>query len=252
MPRPFGIRLDGVSKSFDAGSGERVNALQNVSVAIEPGEFVIVVGHNGSGKSTMLNLVAGTYGPDSGEVGIWSENDGRPSAPDQAGAIARVYQDPDRGTFPELTVGDNLKIAAMRGAPSPISRSRQPATAPGGWLAEAGLRTKIDQRVQDLSQGQRQMLAMELAVIRNPSILLLDEHTASLDRINAAKCMQLTEHLCRSSSTTTLLITHNLTDSLTYGDRLLVLRDGELVANLVGAAKSKLDMAELLGLCGLG
>lgn len=257
MPAPHALHIRSVTKSFADAGNSKVVALRSVDLTVEPGEFVVIVGGNGSGKSTLLNVLAGDLAPDSGEISVSSAGKARDllSMPrwQRAPLLARVHQDPRRGTASGMTVWENLRLASAR-EPIPSPLRFMPATHDRKWyssrLARLGLAAKMDSRVAELSQGQRQLLALELAVLRQPEFLLLDEHTASLDQPNAKKCMETTVSLSREGSVSVIMVTHNLLDALTFGDRLVVLREGQVTANIDGEGKQALTLPDLLWLCG--
>jgi len=257
QPARYGLKVRTLSKTFSSNGNGKVRALQSLSIEIAPGEFVVCVGPNGSGKTTFLNLLAGDFPADSGTIALVNDEEEydwtRLPRWKRATYLARVYQDPRLGTAAGMSVWENLRLATNRSMfPSPLRF--------GGCLDERnrfvqrlrklGLAEKLDSRVADLSQGQRQLLAIELAMLRKPAILLLDEHTASLDRSNAQKCAEATVTLSREHLTTVIMVTHNLMDALTYGDRLVVLRDGRVSEDLGGNEKSGLGLEDLLKFCG--
>jgi putative ABC transport system ATP-binding protein len=228
-----------------------------VDLEIDPGRLVAIVGHNGSGKTTLLNLIAGDYYPENGAIVAWDGSGEcdwtRLPGWVRAHHVARVLQDPARGTVGELTVEENLWLASLKnGIPSPFrfSTSGSSRRDLSARLVRVGLEDRFATRVDELSGGQRQMLAVELALLRRPSVLLLDEHTASLDRRNAAQCLSLTESVCREAGITVLLVTHNLSDAASFGDRVIVMQDGRIVADLPGARHSGLTGDELYQRCG--
>lgn len=253
----FGLRLRGLSKTFSANGRDSVRALVGLDLDLSAGEFVVIVGGNGSGKSTLLNLVAGVYLADEGSITLVGPNSEvdwttRPRW-ERAAFVARVHQNPQVGTVADLTVAENLRLASMRDfAPSPlrIRPSERTRLEYEQRIEAAGLGVKLGGQVSELSQGQRQLLAIELALLRHPAFLLLDEHTASLDRTNAQRCMDATAQLCRTRQATVMMVTHNLHDALAYGDRLIVLRDGRLAANLADDEKRQVNMVRLMELCG--
>jgi len=252
-----GLRIQKLSKAFPSNGNGPLRALCDFDVDIAAGEFVVVVGPNGSGKTTLLNLLAGDLQPDSGSIELVDAHE----AADwthlppwkRAEQLARVHQDPRLGTAAGMTVWENIRLVTSRSTiPLPL-RHRLTMSCRNGHiqrLARLGLAAKIDSRVADLSQGQRQLLAVELAMLRKPSILLLDEHTASLDQANARGCLDATVQLSRENATTVVMVTHNLMDALTYGDRLLILRDGRLAEDLTAEDKASLELNHLLALCG--
>ncbi|NKB90623.1 MAG: ATP-binding cassette domain-containing protein [Acidobacteria bacterium] len=250
----YGIEVRDASKSFEAGAGTSVTALAGVSVTVRPGEFLAIVGHNGSGKSTLLRAIGGELHLDSGSVTLVDEAEGRnwPAARATPTTVARVFQDPNRGTFPRLTVFENMRMAVMQSRPSVLRRAitdtyRDETTS---RLSGVGLDQKGESRAQDLSGGQRQMLAIEMAFVAAPKLLLLDEHTASLDRANEQRCMSATASAARAQGITLAMVTHNLSHAIEYSDRILVLQLGEVVANLAEGDKARVGVQELARLCG--
>jgi putative ABC transport system ATP-binding protein len=246
------VRLVDVSKTFTSRGSVGAVALRNISIAIGAGEFVVVVGANGSGKTTMLRLLAGELEPTTGSVEL-NASAGRARQPRaRAALVARVHQNPDAGVIGDLTVLDNLRLSAIHSrfaAPWRLGPSAADLRRFVGEI-QPRLSVALHARVSDLSQGQRQMLAMEMALLRQPLLLLLDEHTASLDRANALECLRLTERLSRATGVTVVMVTHNFADASIYGDRLIALRDGELAANVSGDAKRTLTAIDVFDLCG--
>lgn len=238
------VELVGVTKKYVQAGQQTVVALEDVNLQVQRGEFVVVVGHNGSGKSTLLSVVSGDLLPDTGNVRWNGER--------RKSRVARVRQSPKDGTFPDLTVLENFQIYTLRGRPSVLNSNPSGAAIDNAkkWAKKHGLKNRLDQRVSDLSQGQRQLLALDLAMALSPDILLLDEHTASLDRRNADRCMEVTARIAEESETTVFMVTHNLADALRYGSILVVLRDGRVAEQISGKAKDGLSMLELMQLCG--
>lgn len=256
-PSRYGLRVQGLSKAFPSNGNGPLHAVRELNLDVVAGEFVVIVGPNGSGKTTFLNLLAGDFYPDDGSIQLvncheicdWTQ------LPrwKRSGQLARVHQDPRLGTAAGMTVWENLRLATNRAFfPSPL-RFRA-SLHKREWfvrrLEKLGLAEKIDSRINELSQGQRQLLAIELAMLREPALLLLDEHTASLDDSNARKCLEATVRLSIESSTTVIMVTHNLMDALTYGERLIVFREGRLSQDLSREEKAKLDLDDLLKHCG--
>lgn len=238
------VELVGVTKKYVQAGRQTVVALEDVNLQVQRGEFVVVVGHNGSGKSTLLSIVSGDLLPDTGNVRWNGER--------RKSRVARVRQSPKDGTFPDLTVLENFQIYTLRGRPSVLNSNPSGAAIDNAkkWAKTHGLTNRLDQRVSDLSQGQRQLLALDLAMALSPDILLLDEHTASLDRRNADRCMEVTARIAKESETTVFMVTHNLADALRYGSILVVLRDGRVAEQITGKAKDGLSMLELMQFCG--
>lgn len=253
----YGLRIRGLSKAFPGNGSGQIHALRGLDLDIAPGEFAVVVGPNGSGKTTLLNLLAGDLPVDEGTVELVNASEShdwtRLPRWKRAEQLARVHQDPRTGTATGMTVWENLRLATNTSSiPSPFRFCGHGQRR--NWflkrLKRLGLDDKIDSRISDLSQGQRQVLALEMAMLREPALLLLDEHTASLDRANAQKCLEMTVRLGQESLTTVIMVTHNLLDALSYGDRLVVLRDGVLCEDLNADSKAALRLDELLSKCG--
>lgn len=252
------LQIRNLSKSFPSNGNGTTHALRSVDLDLRPGEFVVVIGPNGSGKTTLLNVLAGDFDPDTGQIvlvtngkngGAWLQM----PRWQRAAYLARVHQDPRRGTAAGMTVWENLRLACSRQR-VPLPWSFAPPTHDRQWFLERlerlGLASKIDSRVAELSQGQRQLLALELAMLREPVLLLADEHTASLDQANAKKCLEATVALSRESGATVIMVTHNLMDALNYGDRLIVMRDGAVERDLAQEQKASLQLNDLIALCG--
>lgn len=228
----IGLHLEGVSKLFSIPGGGTLDALQNISIEVEPGELIVIIGPNGSGKSTLLNVIAGRLIPDAGKV-IARENGRnfdwvRSSARRKARVAAYVRQDPRSGSVDDLTVLENICLASLMGSASLFLKAisgRRRATLLGGDYAPA-LIEKADSRADEISQGERQLLALEMAFIRKPAVVLLDEHTASLDQNNAQLCIDRMLLLRRNIRSTVLMATHDLTIPLQLQCRLVVMREG--------------------------
>jgi putative ABC transport system ATP-binding protein len=252
----IGLRLKHVSKRFAAPDGGVITALEDLSLDITAGEFVVIVGPNASGKSTLLNLVAGRYQTDEGAIiAVFAgrERDWtRTSSQNRSRHIARIHQDPTAGTASDLTVVEHLRLAGLSRLPVPFVTAVPTRTraAIRERLGATALSTKTDALVSELSHGQRQLLALEMAATRSAQILLLDEPTASLDRNNAAFCMRRAQELQMQLQATVLLVTHDMAVAAQFGDRLLVLRDGRLHADVGGAEKTRLRPEDVFRLCG--
>ena len=238
------IDIQNVTKSYLNSSKKVTKALDDVSLSIDSGDFVVLVGHNGSGKSTLLKIIAGEILGEQGQVVF----DGGTTLP----RMARVRQLPGDGTFGELTCLENFHIFLLKGRPSflRIAASKQVQSEALKRLALYRLEDKLHQPINGLSQGQQQLLALELAMARQPELLLLDEHTASLDKDNAKLCMQATERLAKEANTTVVMVTHNMFDAIRYGNVLCVLREGRVSHQFRDAEKSKLSLESLLDYCG--
>jgi putative ABC transport system ATP-binding protein len=244
------LELDSVCKTFNPGTPDEVRALRGVNLVLEPGTFVVVIGTNGSGKSTMLNAVAGSFPVDAGTIRLngrditgWPEHR-------RARWIGRVFQDPLAGTAPGLSIAENLALASRRGLGRWLGRA-----VSRGDLAEfrdrarplgMGLEDRLDNPIGSLSGGQRQALTLLMATFRRPELLLLDEHTAALDPRSAEQVIRLTEQLVRRESLTTLMVTHSMAHAASLGDRLIMAHQGRLVFDVSGPAKHRLRAHDLL------
>jgi putative ABC transport system ATP-binding protein len=243
------IQLQHIHKVFNPGEPTQVTALNDVSLSIATGSFVVLVGANGSGKTTLLNIVAGALTPSSGTVRFGEQDVTRIPEYRRSRWVARVFQNPLSGTAPELSILDNFRLAALRTTRKGLRIGSGDAFR--GKVRDRiatlrmGLETKVDQPMGTLSGGQRQALTLLMSVMDHTDILLLDEPTAALDPRSAALIMQTADQLAREYKLTTLLITHNLRDAHTYGDRLILMGEGRVVRDLDAGAKSALQLVEL-------
>lgn len=244
------LQLDNVSKSFFL-PGHRVQALREMTLCAEQGEFITVIGSNGAGKSTLLDIIAGVRFPDSGSIKIARRNVTSFPAHRRARWVGRVFQDPLKGTVPDLTVEENLALCCrkgLRGLNLALSRSRRSL-----WQeALAGLDMGLEERRRELSGhlsgGERQALTVLMATLARPAILLLDEHTAALDPANADRVLRVTEELVREGGMTTLMVTHRMDQALSTGERLIMLHAGRILLEVIGEAKYELEVADLVRL----
>lgn len=252
----IGFSVKQVSKRFEAPGGSEVVALESLSLEIDPGEFVVVVGPNGSGKSTLLNLIAGRERPDTGRIFAklsGGERDWLRISPGKRSVyIARIHQDPSAGTAADLSVAEHLRLATLERLPAPFGaaisgRMRQAFAA---RLEPVGLASRLDVSAGDLSHGQRQLLGLEMAAMRRAQLLVLDEPTASLDRKNASFCMRRIQEFHEELRATVLLVTHDMADAAQFGQRLIVLKDGRLHADLSGPKKAALRPEDVFRLAG--
>lgn len=248
------IELINLSNVFNSGKQNEVQALTDINLSISDGQFVVVVGSNGSGKSTLLNVVAGSITPSRGSIRINGKD--VTSLPDykRSPSIARVFQNPLSGTAPDLSIIDNFRLAALRTRSKSlrIGLTLKFRNRVSDRLARLGmgLEHKLDQPMGSLSGGQRQALTLLMGVMDDLDILLLDEPTAALDPKSAGIVMNIAHELICEFNLTTMLITHNLKDAYTYGDRVLHMAEGRVVRDIMGSDKKLLstqDMFEWFG-----
>lgn len=244
------IELTNLVKTFDQPGGDRVRALRGVSLTMPAGQFLTVIGTNGSGKSTVLNAIAGTFAVDEGTIRIAGTDVTHQAEHTRAALIGRVFQDPFKGSCPSMTVGENLRLAARRGERRglQLGLTRRTRDAYREQLASLGLHLehRVDALMGTLSGGQRQAITLLMATLKRPALLLLDEHTAALDPRAAEQVMQVTEHLVRSQQLTALMVTHSMEHAVRFGDRTVMVHRGTIVADLVGAERTGVTEADLL------
>jgi len=244
------LRLDGLRKTFHDGTPDRRAAMDGVSLMLRPGDFAVVIGGNGAGKSTLLNTIAGEVMPDAGTVSVDGVDVTRKPTHIRAALIARVFQDPLAGTAGTLTVAENLSVAERRGKRSGLrwglnARSRRRYQDRVAALG-LGLENRLDQKVGSLSGGQRQSLALAMAVLTSPKLLLLDEHCAALDPKTADLVMKETVRAVESEKLTALMVTHNMQHAIEFGNRLIMMMTGRIVYQAEGAEKAALTIEHLI------
>jgi putative ABC transport system ATP-binding protein len=244
------IRLAAARKAFHRGTPDERVALDGIDLEMAPGSFVVVIGSNGAGKSSLLNAIAGVLELDAGAVFIGGSDVTRWPVHARAALVARVLQDPMQGTLPSLSVAENLALAEMRAAGRGLGRALSAQrTARYAAILESyglGLEGRLRASASVLSGGQRQVLALAMAVSAAPSVLLLDEHAASLDPKTAELVMASTVRAVRDARLTTLMVTHNMQHAIRYGDRLLMMDAGRIRLDVQGAEKSRLTVEGLV------
>ncbi len=246
------LKITNLRKTFNPGTVNAKTALNGLNLTIKDGDFVTVIGGNGAGKSTMLNAIAGVWKPDFGTIEIDGVDVTNMPEYKRADFLGRVFQDPMKGTAPDMEIAENLSIAARRGTKRKLIRGIKKAERENykTLLAtlELGLETRLSTKVGLLSGGQRQAVTLLMATLNRPKLLLLDEHTAALDPKTAAKVLEITDKLVNENHLTTLMITHNMHDAITYGNRLIMMHEGRIVVDVSGEEKKKLTISQLLGL----
>ena len=244
------LNIDSVSRTFFPGTVNERVALNNLSLTLDEGDFVTVIGSNGAGKSTLLNAVAGRLFVDSGTVEIDGRKVNRLPEFKRARYVGRVFQDPLAGTAPNLTIEENLSLALLRGRRRGLgrglTRKRREEFVDKLRFLELGLEDRLSAKVGLLSGGQRQALSLLMAGFTNPRIMLLDEHTAALDPQRAELVTGLTERIVSEGGLTTLMVTHNMEQALRLGNRLIMMHEGRIVYEADQATKAKLTVKDLL------
>lgn len=244
------LELKNVKKTFNRGSINEKKALSGVNLKLDPGDFVTVIGGNGAGKSTMLNMIAGVYPVDSGAVIIDGKNVTREPDYKRAAYLGRVFQDPMMGTAADMEIEENLAMAFRRGKRRGLSwgilKQEKKTYYEALQMLELGLEERMSSKVGLLSGGQRQALTLLMATLQQPKVLLLDEHTAALDPKTAAKVLKLTQELVEKNHLTTLMITHNMKDAIRLGNRLIMMHEGNIIYDVKGEDKKQLKVSDLL------
>jgi len=245
------LKLENICLTFNPGTVNEKKALTDLSLHLPEGDFVTILGSNGAGKSTLFNTVAGTYIPDGGKVYL----DGKDitALPDykRSKEIGRLFQDPLKGTAPNMTIEENLALAYLRAnhTKSPfsmLSKSDRAEFRERLSMLSLGLEDRMDQPVGLLSGGQRQALTLLMATLVTPKILLLDEHTAALDPATAELVLELTKKIVAENNITCLMITHNLASALALGNRTIMMADGRIVLDIGGEERAGLSVDDLL------
>ncbi len=250
MSRPEALTLHQVRKVFFPGTANEVAALGGIDLELPAGQFVTVIGSNGAGKSTMLNAVAGTFPLTSGAIRLGDRDVSKVREHVRSRTVGRVFQDPRAGTAPGMTIEENLALAIMRSRRSGLRRgvTKRRRVVMREQLAELGmgLEDRLKAQVTKLSGGQRQAMSLLMATVDEPSLLLLDEHTAALDPKVAARIMELTGQIVEERGLTTMMVTHNMELALRYGDRLIMMHAGRIVLDLDDTQKRRLKVGDLI------
>ena len=237
-------------KTFFPGTINEKVALSDLNLKIEDGEFVTVIGGNGAGKSTMLNIIAGSLTVDSGSIVIDDQDITRWPEHKRAALLGRVFQDPMMGTAPTMQIDENLAIASRRGQKRGlkwgITKEERETYRELLKGFDLGLEDRLSAKVGLLSGGQRQALTLLMATLKKPKVLLLDEHTAALDPKTAQKVLDITDRIVERSGLTTFMVTHNMKDAIRHGNRLLMLNEGKIILDIRGEEKKKMTVEKLL------
>ena len=244
------LELKHITTTVDAGTSEEKQILKDINLTLNDGDFVTLLGTNGAGKSTLLNVINGSLFPTNGEILLDGKNLTNLSEVKRAKYISQVFQDPKMGTAPRMTVAENLLLATKRGQRRGLKLrgldkhlemfSRETSQLPNG------LNQRLNTFVGALSGGQRQTLSFLMATINRPNLLLLDEHTAALDPNTSRELLELTDKVVREQKLTCVMITHQLKDALKYGNRTVILKDGQVVLDVSGDKRKKMSEDDIL------
>lgn len=244
------LRISTISKTFNPGTINEKNALSGLTLSLNKGDFVTVIGGNGAGKSTMLNAIAGVYPVDSGNIVIDDVDVTYLPEYKRAAYLGRVFQDPMTGTAASMGIEENLALALRRGQRRTlnwgITSEERDTFRERLKILDLGLEDRLTTKVGLLSGGQRQALTLLMATLKQPKLLLLDEHTAALDPKTAAKVLELSAKIVDENKLTTMMITHNMRDAIQYGNKLVMMHEGRVIYQVEGDNKKKLHVKDLL------
>lgn len=243
------LDIQRISKTFNPGTVNEKKAITDLSLHLNKGEFVTVIGSNGAGKSTLFNAIAGSFYVDDGAITVGGHDMTFLPEYKRAKRIGRLFQDPLKGTAPNMTIEENLALAAGNGGWfSRLTQKDRTRFRDRLALLDMGLEDRLNHPVGLLSGGQRQALTLLMAALQQPKLLLLDEHTAALDPRTAAKVLDLSDRIVQEHGLTTLMITHNMKDAIAHGNRLIMMDAGQIVVDVSGEEKKKLTVPDLLAM----
>lgn len=246
------LELQDLHKTFNPGTVNEKVALNGVSLKMEAGDFATIVGSNGAGKSTLFNAITGGFIADEGSILLGGQDITFAPEHQRSKVIGHLFQDPLKGTAPNMTIEENLALAYLRAGTAPnaifsrISRKDKALFREKLALLDMGLEDRMKQPVGLLSGGQRQALTLLMATLVTPKLLLLDEHTAALDPKTALKVLTLSAKIVEENHLTTMMITHNMKDAIKYGNRLIMMHEGHIIYDVSGEEKKKLQVSDLL------
>ena len=244
------LDIIGVEKTFNPGTVNEKIALNGINLHLDNGDFVTVIGGNGAGKSTMLNMIAGVYPVDCGNIIIDGVDVTHLSEHKRAKYLGRVFQDPMTGTAADMQIEENLALAArrgeFRGLRAGITSKERKEYKELLKILDLGLEERLTAKVGLLSGGQRQALTLLMATLKKPKLLLLDEHTAALDPKTAKKVLDITEEIVEKDHLMTIMITHNMADAIRVGNRRIMMHEGRIIVDVKGEEKKKLTIEQLL------
>lgn len=244
------LELQNLHKTFNRGTINEKAALAGVNLQLKPGDFVTIIGGNGAGKSTTLNAIAGVWPIDQGSIMVDGVDISGLSEHKRASCLGRVFQDPMTGTAATMSIEENMAIAARRGERRGlgwgITKKERKKVREQLRELDLGLEERLSSKVGLLSGGQRQAITLLMAALKEPKLLLLDEHTAALDPKTAAKVLELSDKIIEEHHLTAMMVTHNMKDAITHGNRLVMMHEGRIIYDVEGEEKKKLKVAGLL------
>ncbi|MCI8938575.1 MAG: ABC transporter ATP-binding protein [Dorea sp.] len=244
------LELRNLHKTFNRGTINEKAALNGVELQLNPGDFVTIIGGNGAGKSTTLNAIAGAWPIDQGTITVNGVEITNLSEHKRASYLGRVFQDPMTGTAATMSIEENMAIAARRGERRGlgwgITKKERRMFQEQLRELDLGLEERLSSKVGLLSGGQRQAITLLMAALKEPKLLLLDEHTAALDPKTAAKVLELSDKIIEEHHLTAMMVTHNMKDAITHGNRLVMMHEGRIIYDVDGETKKKLKVADLL------
>lgn len=244
------LELQNLHKTFNKGTINEKVALDGVNLQLNAGDFVTIIGGNGAGKSTTLNAIAGVWPIDRGSITVDGVDISDLSEHKRASYLGRVFQDPMTGTAATMSIEENMAIAARRGQHRGlgwgITKKERKAYKEQLRELDLGLEERLSSKVGLLSGGQRQAITLLMAALKEPKLLLLDEHTAALDPKTAAKVLELSDKIIEEHHLTAMMVTHNMKDAITHGNRLVMMHEGRIIYDVEGEEKKKLKVADLL------
>ena len=244
------LDVQNIHKTFNPGTINEKHALTGLSIHLDPGDFVTVIGGNGAGKSTLLNAIAGVWPVDSGRIVLDGNDITALPEHKRAFLIGRVFQDPMMGTAPNMQLEENLALAKRRGEKRGLRWNVTKAEREEYYerlkTLGLGLEDRMTAKVGLLSGGQRQAVTLLMASLRKPKLLLLDEHTAALDPATAKKVLELSDSIIQENQLTALMITHNMSDAIRHGNRLIMMNEGQIILDVRGEEKAHLTKRELM------
>lgn len=246
------LELKNIFKTFNAGTVNEKTVFEGLNLTLEDGDFVTIIGGNGAGKSTMLNIASGSLMPDDGSIIIDGVDVTNLPEHKRAKYIGRVFQDPRMGTASDMWVEENMSIADSRGKRRglnwAISKADKERYKELLKILDLGLEDRLTTKMGLLSGGQRQAITLLMASMNKPKLLLLDEHTAALDPKTAAKVLEITDKVIAENNLTTLMVTHNMKDAIEHGNRLIMMSAGKIVVDIKGEEKKKLTVEQLISM----